>query len=150
MLFGVAVVFVLWGALPSHSLAADVVAHVVSEPLSSELNTPVSAAALTAVLDRSGVQLDPMPDDVVFVQTCFFRGRLVPHFVVRTNEGPVTVMILPHERIKAAERFSESGYRGILLPDQRSGAIAVLSRREFDAERPAREILVALHSKPPT
>ncbi len=33
VLLAVAVVLVMWGALPSHSLAADVVSHVVSETI---------------------------------------------------------------------------------------------------------------------
>jgi hypothetical protein len=148
MLFAVAVVFVLWGALPRHSLAADVVAHVISEPWLAGAEGHVPPSTLAGVLERSNLRLDPMPGEVMFAQTCFFRGRLVPHFVVRTHRGPVTVLILPNEHVKTPERFAESGYSGILLPDEGRGSIAVLSRAQLDAEKPAREILSALHSKP--
>jgi hypothetical protein len=148
VLFAVAVVFVLWGALPRHSLAADVVAHVISEPLPPGPNAELPPATLAGVLESASLRLDPVPGEVVFAQTCFFRGRLVPHFVVRTDQGPVTVLILPNEHVKSAERFAESGYSGILLPDEGRGSIAVLSRTQLDAEKSAREILSALHSKP--
>jgi hypothetical protein len=148
VLFAVAVVLVLWGALPRHSLAADVVAHVVSEPIGANFGPPSSSAPLADVLRSANLRLDPIHDEVVFAQTCFFRGRLVPHFVVRTDQGPVTVMILPNEKVNAAERFEESGFHGILLPDAGRGSIAVLSRSKLDAEQPAREILSALHSEP--
>ena len=86
----------------------------------------------------------------MFGETCFFRGRLVPHLIVRTTEGPVTVMILPEERVGAPEHFDEGGYRGVVIPDNDHGSIAVLSRAQLDADRPAREILNALHVKSQT
>ena len=147
VMFAVAVVVVLWGALPRSSLAADVVAHVISEPLPVD-EKAVSQPALEAVLRSAHLRLDPIDHDVLFAQTCFFRGRLVPHFVVRSGESAVTVLVLQGESLRAPERFSDSGYSGILLPNAGHGSIAVLSRNSVDSEREAREILSALHSQP--
>ena len=141
---GVVAVLFFWGALPAHSLASDIVTHVMSEP------TDVSPSTLAVVLERTRLQLDSLPGEVVFAETCFFRGRLVPHLIVRTTEGPVTVMILPEERVGAPEHFDEGGYRGVVIPDNDHGSIAVLSRAQLDADRPAREILNALHVKSQT
>ncbi|HEY1282846.1 MAG TPA: DUF3379 family protein [Steroidobacteraceae bacterium] len=141
LLIGLVAVLFFWGALPAHSLASDIVTHVLSEP------TDVSPSTLAVVLERTRLQLDSLPGEVVFAETCFFRGRLVPHFIVRTTQGPVTVMILPEERVRAPEHFDESGYHGVVIPDNEHGSIAVLSRAHLDADAPAREILIALHSK---
>ena len=138
---------ILWGALPRHSLAADVVAHVISEPLPAA-ETPVPQAALAAVLQSSNLRIDPIKQPVLFAQTCFFRGRLVPHFVVRTGNAAVTVLVLPDEALKAPEHFSDNGYNGVLLPNAGHGSIAVLSRTRMDPELEAREILNALHLQP--
>jgi hypothetical protein len=142
VLIAVAAVLFLWGALPAHSLASDIVTHVMSE------NTNVSPSTFAMVLERTQIHLDALPGEVTFAETCFFRGRLVPHFVVRTSQGPIAVMILPTEHVKAPEHFEESGYRGVVIPDNAHGSIAVLSRANLDADAPAREILAALHSRP--
>jgi Protein of unknown function (DUF3379) len=142
VLVAVFAVLFLWGALPAHSLASDIVTHALSEA------TDVSPSTFAVVLERTQVQLDSLPGEVTFAETCFFRGRLVPHFVVRTKQGPFTVMILPEEHVRAPEHFQESGYRGVLLPDNAHGSIAVLSHENGDADGPARDILAALHSKP--
>jgi Protein of unknown function (DUF3379) len=147
VLFAVVVVLVLWGALPRHSLAADVVAHVISEPLPA-VETPVPQAALAAVLQNSNLRIDPIKQPVLFAQTCFFRGRLVPHFVMRRGNAAVTVLVLPDEALKAPEHFSDNGYSGVLLPNAGHGSIAVLSRTRMDPELEAREILKALHLQP--
>ena len=52
-------------------------------------------------------------------------GASSPHLVVQTANGPMTVMLLAHEKISARQEFSEGGYRGVLLPAG-EGSVAVL------------------------
>ena len=148
VLLAVAVVLVMWGALPSHSLAADVVSHVVSETVDHPLGEPVDENAVRSVMERAGLRLDPINPSIVFIRTCFIRGRLVPHFMVRTADGMATVMILPDEHVKAVERFEGSGYKGLLIPAAKTGSIALLSRANVDLEHYAGEIRRAVHSLP--
>jgi uncharacterized protein DUF3379 len=148
VLLAVAVVLVMWGALPSHSLAADVVSHVVSETIEQPLEGPVDENTVRSVMKQAGLRLDAIDPSIVFMRTCFIRGRLVPHFMVRTADGMATVMILPDEHVKAAERFEGSGYKGLLIPDAQKGSIALLSRANVDLDRYAGEIRRAVHALP--
>jgi hypothetical protein len=148
VMLAVVIVLVMWGALPSHSLAADVVSHVVSEPIDEPLESPVDDRTVRSVMEQAGLRLDPINPSIVFMRTCFIRGRLVPHFMVRTADGMATVMILPDEHIKKAEHFEGSGYKGLLIPDAQKGSIALLSRAHVDLERYAGEIRHAVHPLP--
>jgi hypothetical protein len=149
VLLGVALVLVMWGALPRHSLAADVVSHVVSETIDGPLEGPVDEAEVRSVMERSGLHLDPINPSIVFVRTCFLRGRLVPHFIVRTEHGDATVMIMPREFVKKPERFDGAGYKGVIVPDEGKGAVILLSRQEVDLDRYVNEIRRAVHMLPP-
>jgi hypothetical protein len=149
VLLGVVLVLVMWGALPRHSLAADVVSHVISEPLDGPLDGPVDEAQVKSVMERSGIHLDPINPSIVFVRTCFLRGRLVPHFIVRTEHGDATVMIMPHEFVKKPERFDGNGYKGVIVSDADKGSVILLSRQEVDLDRYASEIRRAVHMLPP-
>lgn len=122
---------VFWGVRPGTVLARDVVEHVTHEPASWSVREPVPQPALDLVLRNAGVSVDASFGDVVYARTCPFRGREVPHIVVTTARGPVTVLLLPHERIPAARRIREHGYVGMLLPAS-GGAIAVLGRGDTD------------------
>ena len=148
VLLAVAVVLVMWGALPSHSLAADVVSHVVSETIDEPLNASVDEQTVRSVMEQAGLRLDPIDPSIVFMRTCFIRGRLVPHFMVRTADGMATVVILPDEQIKKAEHFEGSGYKGILIPAAKKGSIALLSRSNVDLEHYAGTIRHAVHYMP--
>ncbi|MBX5460518.1 MAG: DUF3379 family protein [Steroidobacteraceae bacterium] len=146
VVFAVAVMAVLWAALPRNTLAADIVAHVVSEPLPwPGAESPVSASSLAAIMKRSGLRLDPIDQDVLYAQTCFLRGRLVPHFVVQTDQGLVTVVIMPNEEVTTPQHLSEGGYEAVLYPHGERGSVAVLGRSRAEVDSEARYIASAVH-----
>lgn len=114
--------FWLWSPRPA--LANEVVEHVSHERGSWVAHEVLPAAALAEVLQKAGVQFDTsMP--VVYASPCPFRGRISPHLVVQTANGPMTVMLLAHQKVSARQEFSEDGYRGVLLPAG-EGSVAVL------------------------
>jgi Protein of unknown function (DUF3379) len=135
----------LWLSRPPTSLAAEVVTHVEGEPNSWQNTQPVPAEQLDAVLRKSGVKLGTGMAPVVYASSCWFRGHFVPHVVVTTKHGPVTVMILLHEQVSAAQQFNEDGYTGLLVPAS-TGSVAVLSRTPMALEQPAADVVRALQS----
>jgi hypothetical protein len=119
----------LWLAAPGPSLAADVVSHMAEEPGAwTPTQVPVPQPALDAVLGESQVRLKANAGLVTYANSCVFRGHRVPHLVLQTAAGPVTVMVLTHERPLTSVRFDEHGYRGIIVPVAGHGSIAVLER----------------------
>jgi Protein of unknown function (DUF3379) len=134
---------VLWLSRPPESLAAEIVTHVEGEPGSWQKTEPLAADKLDAVLRKSGVNLGPGMAPVVYASSCWFRGHFVPHVVVTTKDGPVTVMILQHEKVNAPQQFNEDGFSGLLVP-ARTGSVAVLSRTPMNLEKPAAEVVHSL------
>ena len=133
-LAGVAVLVALLGiAFPRETLAAALVEHMSHEPHAWEASTPMPASAIAYALSRTGVRLAGDLSDVTYAHTCWFRGRGVPHLVVRSAAGPVTIMVLPHESVARRVPFDEGGYRGVLVPAAR-GSIAVLVRDATDVD----------------
>jgi hypothetical protein len=129
VLLGLGVAGGLWLAVPHASLAADVVAHMAGEPQAwTRTDVPVPSAELQAVLRNTHMRLGPEAGMVSYAQSCLFRGHQVPHLVVQTGMGPVTVMVLVHESTVEPKSFDEEGYRGVLLPVAGHGSIAVLAK----------------------
>ena len=111
------------------ALAADVVAHMAGEPQAwARTDIPVSPPELAQALADARVQLDPKAGMVSYARSCLFRAHHVPHLVVQTEMGPVTVMVLAHESVSRPERFDEQGYHGVILPVAGHGSLAVLAR----------------------
>jgi len=129
VLLAVVVAGGLWLSAPGPSLAADVVTHMGGEPQAwRRTDEPVPSVALQDALRDAHLRLAAAAGMVSYAQSCRFRGHLVPHLVIQTESGPVTVMVLVHEHVPKMVRFDEQGYRGIILPVAGHGSLAVLSR----------------------
>lgn len=115
-----------WLFRPQAALADELVEHLRHEAGSWALQQPLTRDDIAAVLGRAGVHFDSaMP--VVYASPCLIRGRISPHLVVQTDEGPVTVILLAHEKVSSRQQFNENGYSGVLLPAG-EGSVAVLTR----------------------
>jgi hypothetical protein len=129
VLLGALIVAGVWVTLPQRSLAAAVVAHMAGEP-DAWLRTDIAVPdpELEGVLKDSKLRLKPDAGIVSYASSCTFRGHKVPHLVVQTASGPVTVMVLVHEPARRVTQFDSEGYRGTIVPVPGHGSIAVLMR----------------------
>jgi hypothetical protein len=117
----------LWLGASGPSLAADVVAHMAEEPQAwARTDVPVAAEDLARVLQNTHMRLKPDAVMVSYAASCLFRGHRVPHLVVQTSMGPVTVMVLVRESVRKAVPFDEEGYRGVIVPVPGHGSLAIL------------------------
>ena len=128
ILLGAAIVGGVWLSLPQPSLAAAVVAHMAGEPEAWQRTEAVAQPELAGVLKDSKLRLKPDAGVVSYASSCAFRGHRVPHLVVQTAKGPVTVMVLVHESARQVTPFDSEGYRGTIVPVPGHGSIAVLMR----------------------
>jgi hypothetical protein len=127
---GVLIASVLWVSGPRASLAREVVNHVRNEP-QSLVATHTDPAILDRVLQVGGIRLRSDSADVTYASSCPFRGKIVPHLVVRTAHGPVTVLVLRDESLKRPISVREDGFRGSLVPAG-PGSIAIIGDTQAD------------------
>lgn len=133
----------LWALRSETSLASAVVAHMADETGSWNATVPVGQSAIDVVLRDSGARIDGSRVPIVYAHSCQFRGHSVPHLVVNTDHGPVTLMLLRAERVSQRADFNEGGIRGVLWPaPDGHGGIAVLSRtaQPVDLSAQARDL----------
>ena len=108
-----------------------------------DTTAPLTPAALAAVLDPDGTRLRPDVGDVTFAARCIFDGRVVPHLVVRTPGGPVTVLMLRHRTISKPFHIDEQGYEGVVMPAPK-GSIAIVGQGVADLDAVAQKVFDAV------
>jgi Protein of unknown function (DUF3379) len=140
---GLAVGLALLVGAPRDSVAREVVEHVTHEPGALDPTAPIAPAALAQVLEPDGARLRPGIGDVTFAARCVVEGRVVPHLVVRTPAGHVTVLLLRHREIDEPLRFAERGLEGVVLPAPR-GSIAVVGQGIADLPGVAQRVFEAV------
>lgn len=126
------------------TLAHDVVQHMRHEPdAMTPMETRVSMELLEGVLKAKGLRLTQSLSNVSYLETCLIRGHLVPHLVMQTEQGPVTVLLLTEESVQTKQIFDEGNYHGTLIPISR-GAVAVIANDAAVVEMVAAKIDAAL------
>jgi len=143
LVVGAAVGVVLLVSAPRASIAREVIGHVAHEPGAVDAAAPVTPVALAGVLDPDGTRLRPGIGEVTYAARCVFDGHVVPHLVVQTPEGPVTVLMLRHRAIAEPVRIDAQGYRGVVLPAP-EGAIAIVGTGIADVDGIARTVFDAV------
>jgi hypothetical protein len=136
---GVFIGSVLWVTGPRATLAREVIAHVAEER-QSFASDAANTAAVAAILRNAGVRLRDGVGTVSYAHTCPFRGQQVPHLVVRTDQGPVTVLVLHSEKLRRPITFDERGYVGSIVPAG-PGSIAVLGDAHSDVQQVVARLL---------
>ena len=134
----------LWLLRPSDTLAREVVAHVQAEPESWLAQQHVDAKGINEALSGAGVSLDITSDRITYAQSCWFRGHYVPHLIVQTAQGPVTVMILRSQPVSGRRTFHEAGMSGVIVPAP-PGSIAVLARGGANVDGVATQMQQDVH-----
>jgi hypothetical protein len=140
---GLGVLF--WALRPQQSLASGLIRHIQWESGSWSAVVPMTADATAQVLADAGASLDPADTTVTYARICVFDGHWVPHLVVRTPGGPITVMVLRQEHVAARQSFRQNGYSGMLVPIPTGGTLAVVAQGDTDLEALTRALDPHLH-----
>ena len=134
-----------WALRPQPSLAAGVIRHIQWESGSWSAVAPMTAEATAQVLAGAGASLDASDTTVTYARSCLFDGHWVPHLVVRTARGPVTVIVLRQEHVPARQSFRQNGYSGTLVPIAAGGTLAVVAQGDTDMDAVTRILDPHLH-----
>jgi hypothetical protein len=132
-----------WLFRPSTALAGEVVAHVEEEADSWNSHEGLPATQVAEIMRTAGAQFDS-PYPVVYGYPCPFKGHRVAHLVLQTSHGTMTVMLIPHERVRRRTEFARAGLSGVLLPAG-SGSVALLTRDGTVPDALADEIVSRVH-----
>ena len=116
------------------SLADEIVAHLDHEPYATRVtDVPVSDKRLKRIVPSNIANLDHEAGLITYAQTCNINGNDVPHLVIQGRNGPVTVILLPDERVSEAETFGGESINGVLIPVG-NGSIAIIGEKNEDLE----------------
>jgi hypothetical protein len=133
----------LWSGGQGNSLADDVLSHIEDEVPAVAAGGPALAASVSRVLEQGGIRLRPGAGEILYANTCRFRGHPVPHLVLQSESGPVTVLVLRDEPVDGPVDFAGSGFSGRIEPAG-PGSIAVAGAVGSSFERIAAQVRAAV------
>ncbi|MFT3791145.1 MAG: DUF3379 family protein [Rudaea sp.] len=114
-------------------LSVQAVEHLESEPSALASTRPIPSALVVRAFAARHVSLRQVPDAVSYAQPCPIGEHRSVHVVMRTAQGPVTVIYIADKKAATSEDFDRAGLAGRALPAA-GGTLILLakSRAEFD------------------
>jgi hypothetical protein len=70
---------------------------------------------------------------ITYAQSCVINGNEVPHLVIQGQYGPVTILLMPEERVSESTPLDGETVKGVILPVG-NGSIAIIGDREEPLE----------------
>ena len=123
------------GVFESHdSLAAEVLAHIDHEPGALRAtNAVVSDDQLARAVPALLATYERGESLITYAQPCVINGNTVPHLVVQGQYGPITILLMPDEKIAEATTLDGENVKGIIIPVG-DGSIAIVGDRNEPLE----------------
>jgi hypothetical protein len=125
----------------NYSLAADVLAHIDHEPGALRAsNVVVSDDRLARAVPASLGTYERGESLITYAQPCVINGNSVPHLVIQGQYGPVTILLMPDEKVAEATPIEGANVKGVILPVG-DGSIAIVGGRDEPLEAIKKNVL---------
>jgi hypothetical protein len=127
-LFALAISFTLWSPaeVNSSQLSAQIISHYYEDTHALNVHMDVAKNNIDTMLASYGGKLDGPIGKVAFLGHCIVGGHTGVHLVLSTQQGPVTVLILPTQPVNRVYELHDQQLSGIVYPSKK-GSIAILA-----------------------
>ena len=116
------------------SLADEVLAHLDHGPRSLVVtDVPVPERRLQRIVPASMAVFDRDETLITYANPCIINGKRVPHLVVQGQHGPITILLMPEEKVNKETPLDGDTVHGVILPVG-GGSIAIIGPREESLE----------------
>jgi len=123
------------------TLEEQVLAHVDHEPRALRVtSTPVSDSRLAKVVPDKLAAMNHDAGLITYSQSCVINGKTIPHLVIQGEHGPVTILLMPEEKVSAAKSLDGVNIQGVILPVG-DGSIAIIGNRDEQLDRIKKNVL---------
>ena len=123
------------------TLGEQVLAHLDHESRAVKItSTPVSDSRLARVVPEEIATMNHDVGLITYAQSCIINGKTVPHLVIQGEHGPITILLMPDEKLAESQSLDGVSVRGVILPVG-DGSIAIIGDREEQLDRVQQNIV---------
>ena len=127
--------------ISEEDLAIEVLAHVSHEPTALRItDEAVADEHLHKVVPVNIAAMDHSAGLITFAETCPINGNDIPHLVIQGKRGPITILLLPDEKISGTIELNDTYNHGVILPVG-DGSVAIIGVREEKLEETQKRVM---------
>jgi len=113
----------------SNQLVQQVIDHVHDDTHALNIHMAVPKTQIDTMLASYGGKLEGPIGQVSFLGRCIIGEQTGIHMVLNTDQGLVTVIVLPTQSIKSSKILIDGQYSGLIYPSQK-GSIAIIAKQK--------------------
>lgn len=126
---------------PVESLESQVLAHVDHEPVALlPTSTPVDDLKLQRVVPSNIANVNQETGLITFAETCPINGNPIPHLVLQGKTGPITILLMPDEKISETKTLDGESVQGVIVPVG-NGSVAIIGTREEQLDEVQKKVV---------
>lgn len=123
------------------TLAEQILVHIDHEPGAFRvIDEAVTDKRLARVVPANIATLNHSAGLITYARSCLINGREVPHLVIQGEFGPITILLMPGEKITGAQTIEGENVHGIILPVG-DGSIAIIGEVGEHLERIEKQVM---------
>jgi hypothetical protein len=123
------------------SLEDQVLAHMDGELGSLQVtSTPVSDSRLALVVPDNVATMNHDAGLITYARSCSINGNSVPHLVIQGEHGPITILLMPNEKVSETKTIDGVNIQGVIL-QVGDGSIAIIGNREEQLDTVKKNVL---------
>ena len=107
--------------------------HIHAEPELLYRQRPLDPMQVATVMASQQYGMRRLPLAVVAAAPCWIRSGRGVHLVMQGSAGPITILIMPAERLDGARPMQEPPLEGLVMPAVQ-GSVAVVAESPADLE----------------
>ncbi|MDE1461983.1 DUF3379 family protein [Spartinivicinus poritis] len=109
------------------------VQHMEHEAHSLVLEEPIPVGRVGFTLNNVGIKAMAELANVTYAANCVIEDKMVAHLVVKTDKGPVTVLLMPHKQF--GDEFAEEAKQWqVALNNMKQGSVAFIGPKSLNME----------------
>ncbi len=119
---------VLWLNSPV-SLQQEVLNHVINEQQHLLDDNNVQLTKLNSLLNDFNLRIDSSLGKINYAGSCTIRGSKGLHIVLQAKTGPVTILLMPNEKINNRQQVGNAQFTGSVVPIN-NGSFAIIGGKQ--------------------
>lgn len=129
------------GSHSSGTLEEQVLAHLDGEPSSYRVtNVPVADDRLANVVPADVATMNHDAGLITYAMSCSINGKDVPHLVIQGEKGPITILLMPHEKVAGTTELEGENIHGFII-QVGDGSIAIVGGKEETLDRVQQSVM---------
>ena len=135
---------IAYSSITPRPISEIVLAHINEEKDHLYIRNNIKLKSINDILQPFGKHISKPIGQVNYAGVCEIHNNTGAHLVIRGKTGPVTIMIMPSQKVRKRTSFRSNEFRGIVLPISRHGSMAIVGKPDEALENIENKLLKAL------